>query len=186
MPRAVLLLIVPLLAASLTGAVAERVPRYREEHVVVSGAAADWPYLAFPALLDCGGEILVSFKRARSHAQDPGAALDLVRLDPLTGRASGRATIAQLEGHIMQMGEWIRFPNGDIASYIDAQVPGAATTRAGLRVVRSTDGGKTFGPLERVGAIDGVEYGYAFDHITEGRTTWMLAMTFANLPGGQS
>jgi hypothetical protein len=86
----------------------------------------------------------------------------------------------------MQMGEWVRFPNGDIANYIDAQSPGSATTRVGLRVVRSVDGGKTFGPLERVGVIDGVEYGYAFDSIVEGKTTWMLVMTFSNLTGGKS
>ena len=34
--------------------------------------------------------------------------------------------------------------------------------------------------------IDGVEYGYAFEAITEGKTTWMLVMTFASLPGGRS
>jgi hypothetical protein len=79
----------------------------------------------------------------------------------------------------------VRFGNGDIANYIDAQVAGTSTTRSGLRCVRSTDGGKSFGPVERVGVIDGVEYGYAFDHITEGRTTWMLAMTFSNLTGGK-
>jgi hypothetical protein len=179
--------LLPLLAtAALAAEVVERVPRFRETNVIVASAEeTDWRYLAFPAALDRGDEILVSFKRARSHAQDPGAALDLVRLDPATGRANGRRTIAQLDGHIMQMGEWVRFANGDIANYIDAQVPGKVTTRAGLRVVRSTDGGKTFGPLERVGAVDGVEYGYAFDHITEGPTTWMLAMTFANLLGGK-
>jgi hypothetical protein len=182
----------PLLAAATLATAAfavevvERVPRFRESQVIVASAdAADWRYLAFPALHDRGDEILVSFKRARSHAQDPGAALDLVRLDPATGRASGRRTIAQLDGHIMQMGEWVRFANGDLANYIDAQTPGKVTTRAGLRVIRSTDGGRTFGALERVGPVDGVEYGYAFDHLTEGKTTWMLAMTFANLPGGK-
>jgi hypothetical protein len=174
------------LAAGWAGEVVERIPRWRESTVMVAaGPAEDWGYLAFPALLDRGTELLVSFKRARSHAQDPGAALDLLRLDPATGRASGRATLARIEGQIMQMGEWVRFANGDLANYIDAQLPGKVTTRAGLRVVRSGDGGRTFGPPERVGPVDGVEYGYAFDHITEGGTTWMLAMTFANLPGGQ-
>ena len=184
LPRAITLLL--LSAATVVGAVEERVPVHKAEQIVVAAAdSGAWPYLAFPALLDRGDEILVSYKRARSHAQDPGAALDLVRLDPQTGRASGRRALAQLDGHIMQMGEWVRFPNGDIANYIDAQVPGSPTTRAGLRVVRSTDGGKTFGALERVGVVDGVEYGYAFDALTEGKTTWLLVMTFANLPGGK-
>ena len=175
-----------LTSVALVGAAPERVPVLKEQQIVVAAAdSGSWPYLAFPALLDRGDEILVSYKRARSHAQDPGAALDLVRLDPVSGRASGRRALAQQDGHIMQMGEWVRFPNGDVANYIDAQVPGSPTTRAGLRVVRSVDGGQTFGPLERVGPVDGVEYGYAVDSLVEGRTTWMLVMTFANLPGGK-
>jgi hypothetical protein len=83
----------------------------------------------------------------------------------------------------MQMGEWVRFPNGDIANYIDAQRP-TAPSRIGLRFVRSQDGGHNFGPVERVGKIDGVEYGYAFESITRDQSTWMLVMTFANLDGG--
>jgi hypothetical protein len=39
--------------------------------------------------------------------------------------------------------------------------------------------------VQRAGVIDGVEYGYAFDSITRGQTTWMLVMTFANLTGGK-
>src|SRR5207249_1036790 len=70
-------------------------------------------------------------------------------------------------------------------NYIDAQQK-AAPTRLGLRVVRSNDGGQTFGSIERVGAMDGIEYGYAFEAITQGKTTWMLTMTFANLPGGKA
>lgn len=157
------------------------------EVILASADSGAWPYLAFPALLDLGDEVLVSYKRARAHAQDAGAALDLLRLDPSRGRPAGApVAMARVDGRIMQMGEWVRFGDGGIANYIDAQEPGKATTRTGLLVVRSTDGGRTFGPPERVGVIDGIEYGYAFDHITEGATTWMLVMTFANLPGGRS
>ncbi|HUQ70530.1 MAG TPA: sialidase family protein [Planctomycetaceae bacterium] len=158
----------------------------RQSILVASADQTDQRYLAFPAILDLGDEALVSFKRGRSHAQDTGATLDLLRLDPRTGRVAEHRTLAALDGHILQMGEWVRFPNGDIASYIDTQVAGKSTTRVGLHVVRSTDGGRTFGPLAKVGAINGVEYGYAFEAITEGPTTWLLAMTFANLPGGKS
>ncbi|MSU72698.1 MAG: exo-alpha-sialidase [Opitutus sp.] len=153
--------------------------------VAVAEPAERQPYLAFPALVDLGDRILVSYKRGRSHGDDPGAVLDLVAIDPTRGSATAPRVIAALEDRIMQMGEWARFANGDIASYIDAQQP-VAPERVGLRSVRSTDGGKNFGPLERVGTVDGVEYGYAFEAITEGRDTWMLAMTFSNLPGGRS
>jgi hypothetical protein len=155
-------------------------------HVVAASAAMpDRPYLAFPAVLDLGSEVLISFKRGRSHAADPNATLGLLRLDKVSGRVLAQGTLAALPGEIMQMGEWVRFPNGDIANYIDAQDGAQAPLRSGLCVVRSHDGGNTFGPVKRVGLVDGVQYGYAFDATIRGNTTWLLAMTFANLPGGK-
>lgn len=141
-------------------------------------------YLAFPALIDLGEQVLVCFKRGKSHAADVDATQDLLRIDKSTGDVLGIATLAGVKGEIMQMGEWVRFVNGDVANYIDAQ-HAQGSLRNGLREVRSADGGRTFGPVRRVGSIDGVEYGYAFDSITRGPTTWMLAMTFANLTGGK-
>lgn len=141
-------------------------------------------YLAFPTLIDLGHEVLVSFKRGKSHAADAGATQELMRLDKASGKVLAAGTLAEVQGEIMQMGEWVRFPNGDVANYIDAQAA-QGSLRTGLAVVRSNNGGKTFGPVQRVGVIDGVEYGYAFDSITRGQTTWMLVMTFANLTGGK-
>jgi hypothetical protein len=141
-------------------------------------------YLAFPTLIDLGHEVLVSYKRGKSHAADAGATQELMRLDKASGKVLATDTLAEVEGEIMQMGEWVRFPNGDVANYIDAQ-SAQGSLRTGLAVVRSANGGKTFGPVQRVGVIDGVEYGYAFDSITRGQTTWMLVMTFANLTGGK-
>ena len=163
---------------------AQVVPSYKRSAVLAdAGAVSDKAYVAFPAVLDLGNDVLVSFKNGRSHAADPGASLELLRLDGAAGTVRTRAPLAQMDGFIMQMGEWVRFPNGDIASYIDAQKKGQPS-RIGLRVVRSEDGGKTFGPVGRVGVVDGVEYGYAFEAVTENQTTWMLAMTFTNLTGG--
>lgn len=151
---------------------------------VVHTLASGEDYLAFPALIEVGDEVLVSFKRGKSHAADSGATQDLLRLEKASGRVLGSGTLAKVEGEIMQMGEWLRFANGDVANYIDAQAA-QGSLRTGLAVVRSNDGGRTFGPVQRVGVIDGVEYGYAFDSITRGPTTWMLVMTFANLAGGK-
>ena len=173
-----------LLLALPLASTAQNVPAYKKAAVLADGAAStNASYLAFPAVLDLGGDVLVSYKRGRSHAADPGAALELLRLDGAAGQVQARMTIAQQDGVIMQMGEWVRFPNGDIVSYIDAQKKGQPS-RIGLRAVRSSDNGKSFGPVERVGAVDGVEYGYAFEAVTQGPTTWMLAMTFTNLTGG--
>ena len=181
-----LLCLIPavLLLAPLV-AVEQIVPSHKSTQTLVASAEKEASYLAFPALLDLGGEVLVSFKHGRSHAGDTGAALDFLRLDAVTGKMNSRHTLAGIDDKIMQMGEWVRFPNGDITSYIDAQQK-SAPSRIGLRVVRSRDGAATFGPVERVGAVDGVEYGYAFESITEGKTTWMLAMTFNNLTPGKS
>jgi len=128
--------------------------------------------------------VLVSFKRGKAHAADAGATQELLRLDKASGKVLATGTLAEVKGEIMQMGEWVRFPNEDVANYIDAQAA-QGSLRTGLAVVRSNNGGKTFGPVQRVGVIDGVEYGYAFDSITRGSTTWMLVMTFANLTGGK-
>ncbi|MDD4441880.1 MAG: sialidase family protein [Kiritimatiellae bacterium] len=165
------------------GLCAQEVPANKTVDVLEDGARAEQPYLAFPAVLDLGAEILVSFKRGHSHAADPGAVLDLLRIDGTSGAAKACPPIAAVSGEIMQMGEWARFANGDIATYIDAQ-RSKQPSRTGLAVARSRDGGKTFGPVERVGVIDGVEYGYAFESVTRGQTTWMLVMTFTNLTGG--
>lgn len=158
----------------------------RQTVLVASKDHAERSYLAFPAIVDLGDEVLISFKYGRSHAQDTDATLDLIRLDPRTGHVTGPTTLARLDGHILQMGEWLRFPNGDLASFIDTQIAGRSTTRVGLYAVRSTDDARTFGELYKVGVQDGVEYGYAFDAVTEGATTWLLAMTFSNLTGGKS
>lgn len=163
------------------------VPVYKKTQVLVAAASqGQWPYPAFPAIADLGNDVLVSYKRGKSHAYDVGAGLDLIRLNTATQAVDGPKSLVQVDGQIMQMGEWVRFANGDTACYIDVQGKGPPTNRLGLMGLRSLDGGKTFGPLQRVGAIDGVEYGYPFEALTEGSSTWMLVMTFANLSGGKS
>ncbi|MDA3926471.1 MAG: sialidase family protein [Kiritimatiellae bacterium] len=163
---------------------AQLVPSYKKVHVLQDSASfSDRSYLAFPALIDLGIDILVSYKRGKTHAQDPDASLDMIRIGK-TGEATSCGSIAAVDGEIMQMGEWVRFSDGTIANYIDVQKKGSPS-RVGLKAVRSTDGGKTFGAVKRVGVIDGVEYGYAFEAITKGKTTWMLVMTFNNLEGGK-
>ena len=163
---------------------AQFVPSHKQVHVLQNSADySERSYLAFPALIDLGSDILISYKRGKAHARDPNASLDMIRLDA-TGKATPCGSIAAVDGLIMQMGEWVHFADGSIANYIDAQKKGNPS-RVGLRVVRSTDGGKSFGPVKRVGPVDGVEYGYAFESITKGKTTWMLVMTFSNLKGGK-
>lgn len=176
-----------LAAPQLVAGVDLATAQHHQTRVIVASVANEpRHYLAFPDLVDLGDEVLVSFKRGQAHGGDPGAEIDTVRIDKLTDAVTPGPVTARLDGMIMQMGEWVRFPNGDIGSYIDAQEKQTETTRIGMRYTRSSDGGKTYGPLARVGLIDGVEYGYPFEFVVEGTTTWMLAMSFSNLAGGYS
>jgi len=64
------------MATSTPGAddVPERSPTYRaEREIVASDSGQGQHYLAFPAALDLGEEILISYKRGRAHADDAGA-----------------------------------------------------------------------------------------------------------------
>jgi len=153
-------------------------------HLALVPAQADKVYLAFPSLLVLEDEVLISCKRGRAHARDPGAVLDLIRLDRASGQVRATETLAAHPDMTIQMGEWVRFPNGDIANYSDVY-DADATLRSGMGVVRSIDGGRRFSSIERVRLVDGVEYGYPFDFIVRGPTTWMLAMNFEHLAGGR-
>jgi hypothetical protein len=182
------LLTVLLLAPLAAMSAGQEVPRFvaKQQAVQILAASAETPdrrYLAFPAILDLGAEVLISFKHGREHAGDADATLDWMRFDKESNRKLSQGTLAEVKGEIMQMGEWVRFPNGATANYVDAHKTGVR--RSGLCVVRSEDGGRTFGPVQRLGLVDGVEYGYAFDAISRNRSTWMLVMTFANLSGGK-
>ncbi len=176
------LLVLPLLSAG----VAPRSPKHVRSRVLVA-SIADEPrhYLAFPSILDVGDNILVSYKRGRSHGGDANSIIDSFCIDKGSGHVSSGPVLAQLSEQIMQMGEWVRFPNGDVGNYVDVQERGSLL-RLGMRAVRSTDLGNSFGSFDRVGVIDGIEYGYPFNFIVEGGTTWMLAMGFSNLVGGYS
>lgn len=173
--------------------VPQLVPAYRYEQTLVAAEDGnDRRYLAFPVTqgLD-DGSILVGYKRGYAHAFDREATFDLLRLDLKTQRGHRQEPPLHRPALNLQNGEFVRFGNGDIACYIDVQAPvreagSDEATRLGLIEFRSTDGGRTFRDVGRVGLVDGVEYGYAFEARTEGTTTWMLAMTFANLPGGRS
>lgn len=163
------------------------IPRLKTQQTLVEAKEQSGKqYLAFPCLIRVSdSEILISCKRGSNHGSDGEADLELVRFDPLTNRVTKQTTLAHQDNRIMQMGEWVRFPNGDIASYIDVQLTGIKNVsyRTGILGCRSCDGGKTFSELEPLGIIDGVEYGYPFDSVTIEQTTFMLVMTFEYLTG---
>ncbi len=191
--RVSLLLIISLALTRLVSAEPEGetplVPAFRNEHVVASyrGKLKN-DYVSFPAVLRTGeNEILLSYKRGYSHAFDPGATLEFVRYDLESGETLQGPTRIGMVDRVMQMGEWIRFPNGTIGTFIDAQKINEKNEhiRIGLRYALSTDNGKSFGPLQSMGLVDGVEYGYLFDSVTIGDRLYALNMTFEYLAGGR-
>lgn len=174
------------LVKSTVWAAEVRQPEYRSERVLASVPVdGDNPYLAFPAVLDLGDEVLVSFKRGGFHGGGAPASLDLLRLDKRTDGVTWEPGLAGMRNKTMQMGEWVRYPDGTIANWSDVQRP-PGTERDGMQGVISMDEGKTFGPLVRFGEVDGVEYGYPFGSVVEGDTTWMIVMSFSHLEGGYS
>lgn len=164
-------------------------PEYKIEEILVSYRGTESSdYLAFPSIVRSGdNEILISYKRGQSHARDLGAELEILRIDLESGRSSQPPIRLGMPDTIMQMGEWVRFPNGTLGTYIDAQIVDekGQHTRIGLRRAMSRDNGKTFESLEAVGVIDGVEYGYLFDTAIVGQRLYALIMTFEYLEGGR-
>lgn len=177
--------------ASAAVPVVQMVPFYQHTQTLVPAEEQDGrKYLAFPITLVLGeDDVLLAYKRGFAHAFDAESSFDVARYQPRSERLSPQSVFLRPANNF-ENAEFVRFPNGDIACYIDNQRPerepgSSEATRLGLLEFRSTDGGRTFRDLGRVGLIDGVEYGYVFEALTEGSTTWMLAMTFANLPGGR-
>lgn len=188
-----ILLLLPLLNLSLEAAdppsPIPATPQFRIEETLISYRGTEsQDYLAFPAVVSSGDqEILISYKRGESHARDPGAVLEIIRFDLENGRVTQDPIQVGMPDAIMQMGEWVRFPDGSLASYIDVQKidENGQHYRTGLMRTVSHDNGKTFSDLEAVGVIDGIEYGYLFDTATIGNRVYALIMTFEYLTGGR-
>lgn len=182
----VLMAMGPWFILTLGGEVMERTPQYRQERALASVPVDDYrPYLAFPAVLDLGDEVLVSFKRGSYHGGGADAGLDLLRISKSTDEVSWEPNLVNVPGRIMQMGEWIRYPDGSIGNWIDVQRP-PTTERDGMQGVISRDGGRSFGPLQRFGNVDGMEFGYPFGSLVEGDTVWLMVMSFSHLNGSYS
>jgi hypothetical protein len=164
-------------------------PQFRIEETIVSyRGTGTMDYLGFPAIVPSGdNEIMLSYKRGTDHGWDPGAQLEITRFNLKSGRAIQKPIQLGIPDRIMEMGEWVRFPDGTLGTYIDAQKTDEkkAAIRIGLRGAISRDNGKSFGPLERVGIIDGVEYGYLFNSAIVGQRLYALIMTFEYLAGGR-
>lgn len=164
----------------------------REKELVLVASSSQPPefrYAAFPSLLTIApDEVWVAFKAGRSHATDAGSAIEVVRHTLSTGATQLIERLVAPSPKLYQMGELTRFPDGTIALYVDVHSIGWDNRhyRAGAESCRWNPARSAFDPPTSLGPIDGVLYGYPFDFISEGRTTWQLIMAFGyHQPGGR-
>ncbi|MDO8543119.1 MAG: hypothetical protein Q7S40_22015 [Opitutaceae bacterium] len=159
--------------------------------VLVSSAAQPeaFRYTAFPAVLRTGpDEVWVSYKAGRSHATDPGAALEVVQHRLSSGETKLLQRLVAPEPKLYQMGEFARLADGSITLNVDVQSIGwdGRHYRSGAEVFRWSAARRAFDPPARMAPVSGVLYGYPFGFITEGETTWQLIMAFGyHQPGGR-
>lgn len=160
------------------------------ESILVASAAqpAEYRYTAFPTLLRMGpDEIWVAYKSGKSHATDAGAAIEVVAHTLSTGATKLIQRLPAPPPKLYQMGELARLPDGTVAIYVDVQAVGwdGRHYRAGAEVLRWNAARAAFDAPAPVAPVNGVQYGYPFDFISEGRTTWQLIMAFGYMQGGR-
>jgi hypothetical protein len=144
------------------------------------------PYLSFPCLVRLNEqEVLVTFKRGTSHGGDPEADSDLIRFNTVTNRVLEHKTLGRLPGRIFQLTVPVQIAKNDLRFYVDLQSKGqdSKNYREGMLFTQTKDEGKTVEAWKPQGQIEGVEYGYPFDFIVEGKVVYMLAMSFGYMPG---
>lgn len=149
---------------------------------------ADYRYTAFPSLLAIDAdEVWVVYKAGKSHATDAGAALEVVRHSLSRGTTELIQRLPAPLPKLYQMGELTRLPDGTVAIYVDVQSVGwdDRRYRSGAEVFRWNAAKKAFDAPTMMDVVDGVRYGYPFDFITEGKTTWQLNMAFGYMQGGR-
>lgn len=160
------------------------------ETVLVSPTTqpADYRYAAFPVSLRVSAdEVWVVYKAGKTHATDAGAALEVVRHSLASGKTELIQRMAAPAPKLYQMGEITRLPDGTIAIYVDVQSVGwdGRHYRAGAEVFRWNAARKAFDAPTAFDLVDGVRYGYPFEFIHEGKTTWQLIMKFGYMQGGR-
>lgn len=164
-------------------------PETKESQILVSHKQLDEKrYLAFPAVTVLpGDEVLVTFKRGTAHGNDREADCDIIRLNTATNRVTEHRTIGSIPDRKFQLTVPLATSDGNLHFYTDLQHtgPDGRHYREGMLHTLSKDKGKSYMPWEKVELVDGIEYAYPFDFIIEGKTIYMLAMSFGYRPGGR-
>lgn len=183
------LTLVTSVAAAAEPAVRSVPPRNVTMLTASTAQPAEFRYLAFPTVLRTSAdEIWVAYKSGRSHATDAGAAMEVVRHTLSTGATRLIQRVPAPGPKLYQMGEWVRYPDGAIDLCIDVQDVGwdGRHYRSGAETLRWNPARNAFDPAAPMRPVAGVQYGYPFEFIVEGGTTWQLIMAFGyHKPGGR-
>lgn len=187
-------LFVPFLALAVPAGAADPAVRAVAPLGVVTLTAsaaqpAEYRYLAFPVVhRQSADEIWVAYKAGRSHATDAGAAMEIVRHTLSSGTTTLLQRIPAPGAKLYQMGEFVRHPDGAIELGLDVQDVGwdGRHYRSGAETMRWNPARNAFDAPVPLAPVAGLQYGYPFEFIVEGRTTWQLIMAFGyHRPGGR-
>lgn len=142
-------------------------------------------YLAFPALLRLSDDqVLITFKRGTSHGSDKEADCDLITFNTVSNKIVQHQTLGSIPDKKFQLTVPVRLASGEIRYYTDMQNQGQDNKnyREGMHYTEAYVAGKA-PKWRKLDLIGGIEYGYPFDFIVEGKVVNMLAMSFGYRPG---
>jgi len=176
-------------AVAATPAVRNVSPEFSKVLVAANAQPTEFGYTAFPSLIQIGpDEVWIAYKVGRSHATDAGAAIEVRSLVLSTGQTALLQRLVAPAPKLYQMGELVQFPDKSIGLYIDVQVVGwdGRHSRGGAESFRWNPPRRAFDGPTPLAPVGGVLYGYPFDFVSNGNTTWQLIMAFGyHLPGGR-
>jgi len=143
-------------------------------------------YIGFPTSIQLDQErMLIAFKRGTSHGGDQEADADAIIFNPRTNQVMEHFNLGNLPRKIFQLTVPMKTHDGRIKLYTDLQNRGqdGKNYRDGIRFSEFNPKTNKTSNWEKLPIIDGIEYGYPFDFIVEGKTVYMLAMSFGYRPG---
>lgn len=143
-------------------------------------------YLAFPALLRLSDEkVLITFKRGTSHGSDREADCDALVFNTATNQVTDHFKLGSIPAKKFQLTVPVKTADGIVRLYTDMQNQGQDNKnyREGMHYSTLKKDGRSTEEWKRLPEIGRIEYGYPFDFIVEGKTVYMLAMSFGYRPG---
>lgn len=163
------------------------VPQLKTTQMLLSHDAVDKnPYLSFPCVARLSDqEVLITFKRGSGHGNDRESDCDVMRFNTVSNKVVEHKSIGSLPNRKFQLTIPVEIAPSDWRFYTDLQEQGDDNKnyRVGMHFASGRDVIKTVDTWKPFPLIEGVEYGYPLDFIVEGKTVYMLAMSFGYRPG---